>query len=87
MVRIVIYLLLILASCGCTWLLFRAWRRTHSTLLFWSALCFGGFALNHFLVFVDLVVLPTSVDLVPFRQAANLAAIGVLLWGFIWESD
>jgi hypothetical protein len=31
-------------------------------------------------------VLP-DLDLVPLRRAAALAAVAVLLFGFIWESD
>lgn len=68
------------------WLLFRGWRRTRNTLLFWSALCFVGLALNNLVVFFDLVLLPT-LDLLPLRQAANLAAVLILLWGFIWEAE
>jgi hypothetical protein len=28
-----------------------------------------------------------DIDLWPYRQAAMLAALGVLLYGFIWETD
>jgi hypothetical protein len=82
-----IYLLCLLTSAGCMWLLFRAWRRTGSKMLMWSALCFVCLALNNIVVFVDVVVLPDVEGFQPLRQLANLAAIGVLLWGFIWEAD
>jgi len=82
-----IYLLCLLTSAGCMWLLFRAWRRTGSKLLMWSALCFVCLALNNIVVFFDVVLLPDVEGFQPLRQLANLAAIGVLLWGFIWEAD
>jgi hypothetical protein len=87
MLQASVFLLCVLASATCMWLLFRAWRRTGSKLLFWSALAFVCLALNNLVVFCDLVIFPTSLDLMPLRQIANLAAIGVLLWGFVWEAE
>jgi hypothetical protein len=34
----------------------------------------------------DLVLFPT-IDLWAWRQAASAAAMGVLLYGFIWEAE
>jgi hypothetical protein len=82
-----IIMLCVLASAVCTWLLFRGWRRTGTSLLFWSALCFVGLTANNLLVFFDLIVFPVEVDLRPFRLAASLGAIAVLLWGLVWEAD
>jgi hypothetical protein len=81
-----VYLLCAATSLCCLWLLTRAYRATRNRLLLWSALAFVGFAANNLLVFVDLIVLPTSVDLLPLRYITSLAAIGVLLYGFIWET-
>jgi hypothetical protein len=81
-----VFLLCIAASLTCVWLLFRGWRRTGTRLLFWSALCFIGLAVNNLLVFADLVLLP-DIDLRPLRVGTSLLAIGVLLWGLIWETD
>ena len=86
MLQPLVFLLCVLASATCMWLLFRAWRRTGSNLLFWSSLAFVALALNNLVVFIDLVILPT-VDLQPLRQVANLTAIGLLLWGFVWEAE
>jgi hypothetical protein len=86
MLMALVFLLCVLTSAACMWLLFRGWHRTRSKLLFWTALCFVGLALNNLFVFIDIVLFP-SIDLVPLRQAANLAAILVLLWGFVWEAD
>jgi hypothetical protein len=52
----------------------------------WSALCFIGLSVNNFFLFLDVVVLP-DVNLLPMRQLSALLAIGVLLFGFIWESE
>jgi hypothetical protein len=81
-----IYLLCLLASAGCAWLLVRSYGRTKTRLLLWSALCFVLLAVNNLFVVIDLLVLP-SVDLVPFRHLASLAAVSTLLFGFIWETD
>jgi hypothetical protein len=36
-------------------------------------------------LFVDLVILP-DVDLSPLRQIITLTGLGMLLYGFIWET-
>ncbi len=83
-----VFLLCIATSVGCMWMLFRGWRRTGTRLLFWSALCFVGLALNNLLVFVDLIVFPgPDIDLRPLRLVASIAAVTVLLWGLVWEAD
>ena len=63
----------------------RAWRRTGSRLLLWTALSFAFLALNNLLVVADMVVFQ-SVDLWLWRQAAAGAALAVLLYGFIGET-
>jgi Family of unknown function (DUF5985) len=82
-----IYLLCLVTSAGCAYLLVRSYRETRTRLLLWSALCFVLLALNNLLVFIDLVLLPVTIDLIALRQLASLAAVGVLLFGFVWESE
>jgi hypothetical protein len=82
-----VYLLCLAASAVCTFLLFRAWRASGSRLLFLSALCFVGLTLNNALLFIDVVLLPVEVDLRPFRLLSSIGAVGVLLYGFIWETE
>ena len=82
----IVFFLCLLTSMVCMILLIRGWMQTRATLLLWSSLCFVGLAINNFFVFFDIVVLP-DVDLFPARQAASLAAVAVLLYGFIWEAD
>lgn len=82
-----VYLLCFAASLLCMILLLRSYRRSRSRLLLWSTLCFVALAVNNLLLFIDVVVLPTQVDLLPFRQLSALAGVGVLLYGFIWDAD
>ena len=81
-----VYLLCALTSGVCMFLLGAQYKRTRSRLLFWSALCFVGLALNNLLLFLDLVIFPTAIDLQLPRLIASAAAVGVLLFGFIWET-
>jgi hypothetical protein len=82
-----VFFLCALTSFVCMWLLVRGWRRTGTRLLLWSAVSFVFLAINNLLVFLDVVIFPTEVDLLPYRSAAALAAVAVLLWAFIWEAD
>jgi hypothetical protein len=83
----IVFFLCMLTSAACMVLLIRGWRSTRAKLLLWSSLCFVFLALNNLLVFLDIVILPPEPDLLPFRQIASLAAVSVLLYGFIWEAD
>lgn len=82
-----VYLLCLGTSIACLILLARSYARTKTRLLLWSAICFVALSLNNLLLFIDVIVLPTQVDLVPLRQVTSLVAVSVLLYGFIWESD
>jgi hypothetical protein len=80
-----VYVLCALTSVLCAALLFRGFRQSQSRLLLWSALCFAGLACNSILLFVDLVLVP-DVDLAAFRSLTALGALGLLLFGMVWES-
>jgi uncharacterized protein DUF5985 len=54
--------------------------------LIWSALCFALLALNNLALAVDILLLPDT-DLSPLRIITALLAVGVLLYGFIWEAS
>jgi hypothetical protein len=86
MFELLVYMLCFLTSAACAWLLLASYRRQREPLLLWSALCFCLLALNSLLVFVDIVLLP-NISLLPLRLATNLAAISILLYGFVWESE
>jgi hypothetical protein len=81
-----VYLLCFLTSSACAVLLGRSFRRTGLRLLFWSALCFLLLALNNLMVVVDLLVLRDR-DFSLVRSFLALAAVGVLLFGFIWDRE
>jgi len=82
-----VYLLCFATSSACAVLLARSYRRTGARLLFWSALCFLLLAANNGLVTVDLLLTPPDVDFRLARYLLALAALGVLLFGFIWDLE
>jgi hypothetical protein len=81
-----VYLLCFAASMACALLLIRSYLREQASLLLWSSICFSLLALNNLVVVVDMLVL-RDMDLMPWRQVTSLAAVGVLLYAFIWRSD
>ncbi len=81
-----VYLLCFLTSAACALLLVRSYRRSGARLLFWSALCFLFLAANNLVVIVDLLLIP-DIDFRLARHGLALAALGVLLFGFIWDLE
>ena len=81
-----VYALCFLTSSACALLLARNFWRTGARLLLWSALCFLFLAINNFVVILDMLVIPTT-DFRLTRLALALAAVGVLLFGFIWDLE
>ena len=81
-----VYLLSFAASAACAWLLARANRRSPARLLFWSAACFTLLALNNLAVIFDLLMFP-QFDFRLIRHGLAIAAVSVLLFGFIWDLD
>jgi hypothetical protein len=81
-----VYLLCAATSIACAALLLRGYLRHRTRLLLWSSLCFGLLALNNALLFVDLILVPTAIDLSLWRSLTALAGVAVLLFGLIWES-
>lgn len=81
-----VYLLCFLTSAACALLLARSYRRTGARLLFWSGLCFLFLAANNLLVIFDLLILPEN-DFRLARHLLALAAVAVLLFGFVWDVE
>lgn len=81
----VVYILCAFTSTACAVLLLRGYFASRQRLLFWSALCFVGLAINNVLLFLDLVVV-TQIDLSLARSGAGVAALVVLIFGLVWES-
>jgi hypothetical protein len=82
----IIYSLCALTALGCAILLIRGYRRSRYRLLFWSGLCFAGITVNNVLLVLDKVAFP-DIDLALPRILVQLVAMGVLLFGLIWDSD
>jgi hypothetical protein len=82
-----VYFLCLAASATCASLLMRGYIRSRTRILLWSAICFALLALNNLLAVVDIVLIPEGVDLQLERVTTSLAAVLILLYGFIWEAD
>jgi hypothetical protein len=81
-----VYLLCAATSIACAILLLRGYQRQRTRLLLWSSLCFVLLALNNALLFIDLIIVPTGLDLSLWRSVTALSGVSVLLFGLIWES-
>ena len=81
-----VYTLCFLTSAACAVLLVRSYGRTGMRLLLWSGLCFCFLAANNLVVVFDMLIIPTM-DLRLPRLALALAAVVVLLFGFIWDRE
>ena len=81
-----VYFLCFATSAACAWLLARSYRRAGARLLLWSALCFLLLAANNLVVIFDMLIVRT-VDFRVYRLALSLAAVSVLLFGFIWDTE
>lgn len=82
-----VYILCSLTSAAVAFLLLRGWLRSRNRLLLWCGLGFVGLCLNNTLLFVDKVILPTSVDLSFVRAIPALVGMALLLFGLIWDAD
>ncbi|MEP7006622.1 MAG: DUF5985 family protein [Sphingomonas bacterium] len=81
-----VYVLCFATSSLCAILLARSYQRSGARLLLWSSLSFGLLAANNSIVILDLILLP-SIDLRMVRYAFSLAAVCLLLFGFIWDLE
>ena len=82
-----VYLLGMFVALACGVLLARGYRQSGYRLLLWSSICFLGLALSNALLFVDLSVWPTSIDLHLERRAVTAVSLLVLLYGLVWDSE
>lgn len=82
-----VYLLGTLTTLLCAILLLRGYLRGRKRLLLWSGLCFAGLTVSNTLLFVDLVLLPQATNLYLLRLGTAAAAMLLLLYGLIWESE
>lgn len=80
-----VYTLCMLTSAFCAVLLLREYRRSRARLLLWSSLSFVAWAVNHALVFTDMIILPAG-DLSLMRSIVALLAVSLLLYGLAWDA-
>ena len=81
----VVYILCLLTSAACAWLLGRSYSRSGVRLLLWSSICFAFLAANNLALVLDLLVWPEP-DLRLPRLLLALAAVVSLIWGFVWDA-
>lgn len=82
-----VYLLGTVVTATCAILLLRGFARSRSRLLLWSGLCFVGLTVSNGLLFVDLVLLPTERSLYMWRLSTAAAAMMLLVYGLVFESE
>jgi hypothetical protein len=80
----IVYVLCALLSLLCAVLLVRAYLRTRTRLLLWSALCFSAFAIQNALLVVDKAT--PWIDLSVARSLPALVGLLVLIFGLVWDS-
>jgi hypothetical protein len=86
MIQLVVNVLGTLVSGLCAVLLLRAYGSVHKRLLLWAGLCFAGLCLSNAIVVADLFLIE-EVDLYRARLAVAAAAMLVLVYGLVIESD
>ena len=82
----VVYILCLLTSSVCAWLLGRSYVRSRARLLLWSSACFVLLAANNLLLVLDLLIFP-DFNLRIGRLLLALSAVSILLFGFVWDVE
>jgi hypothetical protein len=82
-----VYLLGTLVTLLCAVLLLRAYAQARTALLLWSGACFSLLTVSNGLLFVDLVLLGPDASLYVWRLATAAAAMLLLLYGLVFESE
>lgn len=82
-----VYLLGTLVVLACGVLLARGYKQSGQRLLLWSSICFCGLALSNALTFLDLSILPLSIDLHMLRHGVTGISTLVLIYGLVWDSE
>jgi hypothetical protein len=81
-----VFILCAVTSLGCAVLLWRGYRRSRIRLLFWSSLCFFGFAVNNGLRLLD--VLRSAPESQAWLSALPaLLGVSALIYGLIHDVD
>lgn len=81
-----VYITAALLSAACAVLLVRGYLRTRVRLLLWSSLCFVGLAVNNSILFLDMAVVGSTIDLSLPRGLAALVGLGLLLHALVADA-
>jgi hypothetical protein len=81
----IVYVLSVVTSLLCAWMLLRSYGRTGERLLMWAGLCFVGLAADNALLLVDAYVVP-QISLAAWRGLPALCGLAALLYGLVWEA-
>jgi len=81
-----VYLLCFATSAACAILLARSYVASRARILLWSSICFILLAANNLVVVIDMLLIPEINFRLP-RLVLALAAVSVLLFGFIWDLE
>lgn len=81
-----VYVLCAVTSVLCAALLARGYLVSRARLLLWSAACFALLGVNNILLVADRVIWKGT-DLALARGVAGLAAVVVLVFGLVWNSE
>ena len=87
MFQLIVNVLGTVVSGLCAILLLRAYASVHKRLLLWAGLCFAVLSGSNAMVVLDLSITPPEVDLYRWRLGAAAAAMLLLVYGLIFESD
>jgi hypothetical protein len=91
--RQAVYLLCAATSVACAVMLLRGYFRSRTNFLLWSSLCFVGLAINNILLFADKVIWRETdltmlgIEMAMWRSGVALIALGLLLYGLIWDAE
>jgi hypothetical protein len=86
MFQLVVNLLGTLVAGLCAILLLRAYGGVRKRLLLWAGLCFAGLCASNGLLLADFFSAP-GVDLYRARLGIAAAAMALLVYGLVFESD
>lgn len=81
----IVYILCALLSATCAILLYLGYKKNKFRLLLWSSIGFSGFAVNNILLFVDIIMVP-STDLLIFRTIPALIGMMIMVYGLVSDS-
>jgi hypothetical protein len=82
-----VYLLGTVVTLLCAILLLRAYSSVKMKLLLWSGLCFVGLTVSNAILCLDLILLPDTINLYMARLGTAAAAMLLLLYGLVFESE